>query len=150
MLCNGDLQIHSMCIHSLSHLWIIDRSGSSKRYIWFLQWCWLPFHSNIVGGRWGIHCVFSSGKWVYRGLVTVVDFLWCSRQRWRTLSCWYWQWGSDNWCWCWSGHRSFGWCQSVHRWVRVMSLLGLGPNSRCRFMSTQSKQLLFEQQDMLF
>ena len=66
------------------------------------------------------------------------------------LSCWYWWWGWCNWCRSWSGCRSFGCCQSIRRWVGVVSLLGSGPNSRCQFMGMQGKQLLFERQDALF
>ena len=139
-----------MCIHGGSHLGVIDWSSGSKWYIWFLQQCWLWFCSNIVGSWQGICCIFSSGEWVYWGLFIVVNFLQCSWQRWRTLSCWYRQWGWCYWCWCWSRCRSFGWCWSVCGCVGVASLLGLGPNSRCQLTGTQSEQLLFERQDMLF
>ena len=58
-----------------SHLGVVDRSGGSKWHIRFLQRCWLWFHSDIAGGRWGICCIFSSGEWVYWGLFVIVDFL---------------------------------------------------------------------------
>ena len=106
-----------MCIHGGSHLGVVDRSGSSKWYIWFLRWCWLQFHSDIVGGWQGICCTFISGKWVYWGLFVIINFLQCGRQRWRMLSCWYWQWDWCKWSWCWSGCRSCSWCQSVCGWV---------------------------------
>ena len=136
-LGDGDLGIHCMCIDGGSHLGVVDRSGGSKWHIWFPQRCWLWFRSNVVGGWWGICCIFSSGEWVYQGFVIVVDFLQCGWRRWRKSSRWYRRW---NWCdryWCWWGHRSFGWCGSVCGWVRVASFLGLGLNSRCRFTGTQ-------------
>ena len=43
-----------------------------KWYIWFLQWWWLLFHIDVVGGRQGICSVFSSGEWVNRQLVVIV------------------------------------------------------------------------------
>ena len=149
-LGDGDLRIHCTHIDSRSHLGVVDQSGGSKWHIWFLCQCWLWFRSDIVGGRRGIHCIFSSGKWVYRGLVVIVDFLQCSWRRWRKLSQWYWWCDWYDRCWCRSGSRSFGWCQSICGWVGIVSLLGSRPNSRCWFMGTQSEQLLFKQQDMLF
>ena len=74
-LCDHDLGIHRMRIDGRSHLGVVDRSGGSKRDIWFLRRCWLRFRSDVVGGWRGICCVFGSGKWVDRGLIVVVDFL---------------------------------------------------------------------------
>ena len=139
-----------MRIDGGSHLGVIDRSSSSKWHIWFLRQCWLQFCSDIVGSRQSIRCIFSSGKWVYQGLIIVVDLLQYSWWRWRKSSRWYRRWAWCDWCWCWSGCRSFGWCQSVGRWVRVTSLLGSRPNSRCRVTGTQSEQLFFEQENVLF
>ena len=138
-----------MHIDGGSHLGVVDWSGSSKWYIWFLRRCWLQFHSNIVGGRQGIRCIFSSGEWVYRGLIIIVDFLWCGQQRWRKSGRWYQRDWCDR-CWCWSGCRSFGWCGSICGWTGVTSLLSSGPNSRCQFTGTQSEQLLFERENTLF
>ena len=93
-LCDGDLGIHCMCIDGRSHLGVVDRSSGPKWDVWFPWRCWLQLRSNVVGGRRGIRCVFSSGEWVYWGLVVVVDFFWYSWQRWRKSSSWYRQW---NW-----------------------------------------------------
>ena len=139
-----------MCVHGGSHLGVVDWSSGSKWYFWFLWWCWLQFCRNVVGGWQGICCIFSSGEWMYQGFFVIVDFLRCGQQRWRMSSGWYQQWGWRYWCWCQSGCRSFGWCWSICGWVGVMSLLGSGLNSRCWFTGTQSEQLLFERQDMLF
>ena len=116
MLCDGDLGIHCTCINGGSHLGVIDWSSGSEWYVWFLHWCWLQVHSDVVGGQWGIRCIFSSGKWVYWGLFVIIDFLQCGRQRWRMLSCWYLRW---DWCdqrWCWSRCKSF-WPVSECLWV---------------------------------
>ena len=68
---------------------VIDWSGGSKRDVWFLQGCWLRLRSDVVGGWWGICCIFSSGEWVDRGLIVVVDFFRCGWRRWRKSSSWY-------------------------------------------------------------
>ena len=140
MLCDGDLRIDCVCIHGQSHLQIIYWGGGSKWYIWFLWWWWLLFHSNIV--RWGICGIFSSGEWVNQRLIVIVIFFWYSRWRCRELRC-----GYGLWYQCWGWSRC---CQRVCDRVRVMSHLGSGPNSRCWFMGTQSKQFLFEGLDTLF
>ena len=147
MLCDGNLGIHCMCIHSGSHLWVVDWSSSSKWYIWFLQWWWLLFHSDVVGGRWGIHGVFSSGKWVNWQLVVIMVLFWHSRCRCRVLKCRY---RRLYQCWSQSRCRLFGCCQSVCDRVGVASLLCLSLNSWCWFTSTQGKQFFFEGLDMLF
>ena len=129
---------------------VVDRSGGSKQDVWFLRRCWLQFRSDVVGGQRGIRCVFGSGEWVYRGLIVVVDFfLYGWRRRNKSSSLYRW-WNWCNRCGCWWGRRSFGWCQSVCGWVGVASLLGSGPNSRCRVTGTQSEQFLFKRQDTLF
>ena len=139
-----------MRIDGGSHLGVVDWSGGPKRDVWFLRQCWLWFRSDVVGGRQGICCVFSSGEWVYRGFVVVVDFFRYGWQRWGKLSSWYRWWDWWDRCWCWSGRRSFGWCRSVCGWVGIASLLCSHPNSRCRVMGTQSEQLFFERENALF
>ena len=139
-----------MHIDGGSHLGVVDRSGSSKWDVWFLRRCRLWLRSDVVGGQRGICCIFSSGEWVYWGLIVVVDVLWYGWRRWRKSSSWYRRWDWCNRCWCRSGSRSFGCCQSVCGWVGVTSLLCSRPNSRCHVTGTQSEQLFFKRENALF